>query len=230
MKITDLMARDVVTVAPDAPLKEVARLLVEHRISGVPVVDAQGHVLGVVSEADILAKTRGEGPERSLVFAALHPAELLEEASKLAARRAQEAMTAPALTVTEHVDVATASALMLDRDIARLPVVDAEGRLAGIVTRADVVRAFLRGDDEIAEEIQELLLETLWIAPEAVDVDVRAGVVSLSGELETWSSADLLARLVRRVPGVVDVHSRVRWLSDRHAEQQATLPHSATLS
>lgn len=230
MKITELMSTDVVTVAPDASLKDVARLLVEHRISGVPVVDAEGRVQGVVSEADILAKTRGEAPERSLMYATLHPAELLEQTMKVSARRADEAMTAPAVTLSDQADVAAASALMLDRDIARLPVVDVKGRLVGIVTRADVVRAFLRGDDEISEEIrEELLLKQLWIAPDTVQVEVRDGVVVLTGEVETWSSAELVARLAKRVPGVVDVRSRVRWLSERHAEPRVELPHAATL-
>src|SRR4051794_6965764 len=132
MKITDLMTTDVVTVPPAASLKEVARLLVEHRISGIPVVDGDGRVLGVVSEADILAKTRGVAPNRTLLSAALHPVEHRSATTKLEARRAEEAMTSPAVTVSPTDDVATASALMLAHDVARLPVVE-DAALVGIV-------------------------------------------------------------------------------------------------
>src|SRR5581483_6940637 len=153
MDVEHLMTRDVVTVSPETPLKEVAAILADRGISGLPVCGAGGEVLGVVSEADILHKERGLPRGRASVFDWLF-ARSDEDANKLAARTAGEAMTAPAITIDAGRPVAEAAALMLDRGINRLPVVHA-GELVGIVTRADLVRAFRRSDEEIAREIRQ---------------------------------------------------------------------------
>jgi len=120
-------------------------------------------------------------------------------------------MGAPAITVGAEQTVTEAARLMTSLQIKRLPVVDDEGTLIGIVTRADLVRAFTRSDEEIEREIRELLLETLWLDEPGLQLTVERGEVRLQGKMRRRSDAELLARLTQRVPGVVGVHSTLRW-------------------
>lgn len=213
MKVEDVMSRDVVTIDVSAPLRDVAALLAEKRISGVPVV-SEGAVVGVVSEADILAKERGETRERGGLFSFLLDDRATAEL-KLEARTAGEAMSAPAITIGSERSVSEAAGTMIDEGINRLPVVDAEGRLLGIVTRADLVKAFVRTDAEVADEIREdVLLRSLWISPESIAVSVEDGVVTLRGHVENRSTAEMLPEFVQRVPGVVSVLAEVTWDDD----------------
>ncbi len=210
MKVSDVMTTAVVTVGSETPLRDVAALLTERRISGLPVVD-DGRVVGVVSEGDILAKERGRVAERRGLFGVLLDDRATAEL-KLEARTAGTAMTSPALTIAPNRPVAEAAGTMVDEGVNRLPVVDAEGTLLGIVTRADLVRAFVRTDDELAEDIREgVLLKALWITPGNVNVVVNEGVVTLSGEVENRATAEMLPDFVQRVPGVVAVRSDVTW-------------------
>lgn len=213
MNVEHLMTRDVVTVSPETSLKEVATILADRGISGLPVCDAQGNVVGVVSEADILRKEQGLAPVRGGVFDWLL-GRSGDEPRLVAARTAGEAMTSPAVTIDAGRPVAEAARLMTERDVNRLPVVHS-GELVGIVTRADLVRAFRRSDEEIEREIREdVLLHTLWIAPGRLEVTVGDGVVTLAGTLETRTEAELTAAYVRRVPGVVDVQEELGWQVD----------------
>jgi CBS-domain-containing membrane protein len=166
-------------------------------------------VLGVVSEGDILAKERGPGSASSIFGRAL---ELDTWADKHDARNAGDAMTAPAVTISAQRSVAEAASLMLDRGVNRLPVVDADNKLAGIVTRADLVRAFVRDDSEIEREIRDdVLLRTMWESPDGFGVRVHGGEVLLAGRANDVHSAGALVRFVERVPGVVNVRSRITW-------------------
>jgi len=210
MRIEKIMTRDVITVAPDTSLKDVAQLLVDNRISGVPVCGPNGEVLGVVSEADILRKEEGISPDLSRPIAWL-VRKLDGELDKIRARTAGEAMTAPALTVRPAQHASDVARLMVDYTINRVPVV-AGDRLVGIVSRADLVRAFTRSDEEIEREIREdVLLEIMLLAPGDVDVSVENGRVVMSGRLTTREDAEILERCVRRVPGVLDVEADLRW-------------------
>ena len=210
MKVSDVMTTDVLTVGSETPLRDVAALLTERRISGLPVVD-EGRVVGVVSEGDILAKERGPRSERPGWFGVLFEDRATAEL-KLEARTAGTAMTAPALTIAPDRTVAEAAGVMVDEGVNRLPVVTAAGELVGIVTRADLVRAFVRTDTELADEIREhVLLKTLWITPGNVNVAVNEGVVTLRGEVENRATAEMLPDFVQRVPGVVAVRSDVTW-------------------
>jgi len=207
------MTRDVVTVAPDTPLKDVARLLVANGISGVPVCGANGEVLGVVSEADILRREEGFSPELARPIAWLVD-KLDGELGKIGARTAGEAMTAPALTVRPTQHASEVARLMVDHMINRVPVVSGD-KLVGIVSRADLVRAFTRSDAEIEREIrQEVLLELMLLPPGEVDVSVENGRVVLSGRVGTREDAELLERCVRRIPGVLDVEAELGWTHD----------------
>lgn len=214
MNVADLMTKKVLTVGVFTSLKGVASLLVEHGISGVPVVDDEGHVLGVVSEADILTKERTK-PTHSVVFATLHPDRIIDEELRLDARTAGEAMTTPAVTITPDRPVAKAAALMLDEGVNRLPVVESE-RLVGIVTRADLVRAFVRSDEEIQREIsQDIVLRQLWLEPAQVAISVRGGHVTLRGDVDAEANVELLPVLVECVPGVVSVTADLAWKESR---------------
>jgi CBS domain-containing protein len=211
MNVKDVMSTEVISVGPATSLKEVARLLVEHRISGVPVVDAEGAVLGVVSEADLLVKERGFRAELGGPLAWLFRGEALDEAAKLEARVAGEAMSAPAITITAHRPVAAAAAMMLEHGVNRLPVV-VQGELVGIVTRADLVRAFIRVDSDVARDIrEEVVMRSMWLDPSVLEINVDAGEVVLRGRLDHRRDAELLPRLTARVPGVVTVRSELTW-------------------
>lgn len=214
MNVRDVMTTDVVTVEPGASLKEVARLMVGRRISGVPVVDGEGRVLGVLSEGDLLVKERGARRTRGGPLAWLVDPVDVGERIKLDARVAGEAMTSPAVMIAPSRPLSAAADLMLARRVNRLPVLQ-DGKLVGIVTRADLVRAFARSDAAIAREIREDVLGTHMLLDEhAVDVEVEGGEVHLSGVLGRRTQADLLPALARKVPGVVAVDSRVTWRED----------------
>jgi CBS domain-containing protein len=214
MNVRDLMTAEVLTVSPETPLKDAAALLAEQGISGLPVCDGACRVLGVVSEGDILFKEQGPRDRRGGALAWLVDGSHFNESVKASARTAGEAMTAPAVTITPERPAASAARMMLDHGVHRLPVVR-DGVLVGIVTRADLVRAFTRTDDEIAREIREdVLRRALWLEPGSVDVVVEHGDVALVGEIEARSDADVLRKLVQRVPGVVSVRSSVLWRVD----------------
>ena len=216
MKIRDVMSRDVIAVRAETPVKEVARLMSTYGISGLPVIDEGGAVLGVVSEADFLIKGRGpEAARASRLERVLgQTAQSKAARAKVEAATAGELMTAPALTIDADAPLRQGAALMVDRGVNRLPVTRA-GQLVGIVTRADLVRAYLRPDEELRRIIQdELVLKTLWVAPETVEVEVSEGVVRLAGTLDRRSTAETLAALVGRLDGVVAVESDLRWQFD----------------
>lgn len=232
MTIRDVMSPAVVSVDPATPLADVARLLVEHRISGVPVVDAVGGVLGVVSEADFLVKEQGtEGLHRRPLARFIGDGRASRaRLAKLAATTAGEAMTSPAITIDSYRSISEAAARMSSLGINRLPVVD-QGRLVGIVTRADLVRAYTRSDEELGRAIREdVLLRALWLDPASFTVEVTDGVVSISGAVERRSTAEMVERVVAMVPGVVAVRAAVHWTEDDSRVRPATLdpffPHS----
>ena len=209
MKVEDVMTAPVITVSPETPLKRAAALMLEHRISGVPVV-ADGRLVGVLSETDILFKQRTSPQRQGLVDWVLHYGDD-PPAAKLAARTARDAMTTPAVTVQPRRRVADAAALLLDIGIDRLPVVDGD-ELVGIVTRSDLVRAFVRSDEQLEAEIRrDVLVGTAWMPEESVDVTVTDGDVILEGSVETETVAQLIESQVRSVAGVVSVESRLEW-------------------
>jgi CBS domain-containing protein len=212
MRVRDLMQSDVWTTTPDESLKNVARTLVENRISGMPVCDPEGRVVGVISEGDILFKERGRPEQRPAPLGWLLDGGTRTDLKKAAARTVGETMTAPAVTIRPSSTATAAARLMIEQGVNRLPVVTQDLRLLGIVTRADLVRAFTRQDAEIATEIQKDIVErVLWAEPSAIEISVREGEVEVAGELETSTDVEIFEQLVERVPGVVSVESRVTY-------------------
>ena len=213
MKISDVMTKDVISVTPETPLKEVARLLVEKRVSGLPVV-SDGTVVGVVSEGDLLFKERGPSERKGMLSWLLDP-HGIEAQLKLDATTVADAMTMPPVTIESRRPLPVAAALMLERGVNRLPVVDA-GRLVGIVTRADLVRAFARDDVQIKREIEdEILRRGMWLDdPDEIQVSIADGEVRLDGEVDRRTEAEVAEALVGRVTGVVAVDSHITWRED----------------
>jgi CBS domain-containing protein len=213
--VRSVMTADVVSVTPDTPIKDAAVLLSGRGISGVPVCDADGGVVGVLSEADLLVKQGGPRNVSGGLFAWLVETASAPDVAKLRARTAGEAMTSPAVTIEADAPVAEAARTMVDRGINRLPVVE-NGVLVGIVTRADLVRLFTRSDDEIAREIRENVAgRMLWLDANRLVVEVERGEVVLRGQLDTELEAELLEKRVVLVPGVVGVRSQLTWPVDR---------------
>lgn len=213
MTVRDVMTAPVFSVSPSTPLKEVAHLLVEHRISGVPVVDPDGIPLGVVSEADLLLKEGGHDVARRRWFGRFlgETRETKSRQAKIGAITAGEAMTSPAATIEAGRSTNAAATMMVDRGVNRLPVVE-DGVLVGIVSRADLVRAFVRTDEQLAETIRnDVLLRVLWLDPSTFDVRVENGVATVAGRVDRRSMADMIERAIRNVPGVVDVVCAVTW-------------------
>lgn len=222
--VRDVMTRPVISVGPATPLKDVAQLLVDRRISGVPVVDRRGHVVGVISEADFLAKAQGRDAIRHRPLARFigDSRDARAQETKLEAVTAGTAMTSPAVTTGPNDRIADAAALMTARHVNRLPVID-DGRLVGIVTRADLVRAYVRSDDELARAIREdVLLRILWLDPASFEVHVENGVVSVRGQADRRSTAEMVGRVVAMVPGIVDVLDYVTWAVDDSELKPAT--------
>jgi len=216
MTVGDVMIRSVVSVQRSTPLKDVAQLLIDNGISGMPVLDVDGTVLGVVSEADLLVKEQGGDAihHRPLARFFGESAASRAQLAKLAAVTAADAMTAPAITITSRQSIHDAAAIMTSRNVNRLPVVD-DARLVGIVSRADLVRAYVRSDDDLAATIrQDVILRMLWLDPALFTVVVNGGVASISGRVERRSTAEMLEHSVRMVPGLVVVNSSVSWSMD----------------
>lgn len=218
MRVKDVMSQPVLTVAPEATLKEVAALLAEHAISGMPVVDASGELVGVVSKTDILRKESADAGERGGLLGLLRGGDDPALALKVQARTVAGAMTAPVLAIDPERPVAAAASMMLDNRVNRLPVLSG-GELVGIVTRSDLVRAFTRPDADIEREIRdEVVLASFWLPKGAVTVAVQDGVVQLRGGTETKADAEILPEMVRRVVGVVAVEAALTWRVDRTVE------------
>ena len=200
--VSDLMTTPVVRVRRDTGFKEIAKLLAEYDITAVPVVDDDEHPMGVVSEADLLRKEAAQlDPAGLLPVLHARPA----ARAKAEATTAEGLMSSPAVTARPQWTAVEAAQVMERHHVKRLPVVDEADRLVGLISRADLLRVFLRGDSAIREEISgDVLVRTLGITG-AVTVRVVDGRVSLKGTVERKSLVPVAVRLCEGVDGVVDV-------------------------
>ncbi|MFI7497990.1 CBS domain-containing protein [Streptomyces sp. NPDC049687] len=200
--VSDVMTHTVAAVGRGATFKDIVQLMQDWKISALPVIEGEGRVVGVVSEADLLPKEefRDSDPDRYTQL------RRLSDLAKAGAVTAEELMTSPALTVRADATLAQAARTMARAKVKRLPVVDALGMLEGVVSRADLLKVFLRTDEDIAEEVRREVVSYLFSTPGSnVRVDVRDGVVKLVGRVRDTSLVPVAARLVRAVEGVVDV-------------------------
>ncbi|BFV60602.1 CBS domain-containing protein [Kitasatospora sp. CMC57] len=210
--VHDVMTHEVVTARPDTPFKEVAALFHRNDITAIPVVDDEGRPLGMVSEADlvrkeaVLADPEGRTPGRWLDA---------HDRARAEAETAGGLMTSPAVTAHADWSIPEAARAMDKHKVKRLPVVDEIGRLVGIVSRRDLLQVFLRHDAAIRDEINhDVLGQTLWLAPGAVQVTVHDGVVTLTGRLPRKSLVPITEQLCRAVDGVVAVHQTLDFTED----------------
>jgi len=206
-RVRDVMTTNVVTVSPELGCKHAARLLHDHHISAMPVLGPGGRVAGLVSEADLLPKQ----DRRPGHLAGILPG----RAAKAGARTVRGIMTAPAVTIGPGEPVGAAARLMHRQHLKCLPVVDAEGKLAGIVSRHDLLKVFLRSDEQITADVAGALAAVLLLDPASVAVTVRDGVVTLTGELADSAQVRAATRLAGHVDGVIAVSSQ---LTSRDAE------------
>lgn len=210
--VGDVMTRDVLTVEPTTPFKDLVDQMVNECVSALPVVDREGTLLGVVSEADLLCKEQ-HADEDDVAGPPRHFVGRLARAHwrKAAGMTAADVMTSPALSVAEETSLPEAARLLAAAGVRRLCVVK-EDRLVGIVSRRDLLRPYLRGDNDIQEQVDaEVLDHALHANPTMVRASVENGIVLLTGRLPYRGDVAAAVRLVRKVPGVVAVRNRLDW-------------------
>lgn len=204
--VEEVMTRQVISVREDTCFKEVAAQLFEHGVATVPVLDSGGGVAGVVSEADLL---RTEEIRGGRIPATSHVA------WRAAGTRAVDLMSAPAITVTPETSVTVAARIMNGCGIKSLPVVTADGRLLGVVSRHDVLKVFVRSDTDLEHQIRvEVLNRALWMDATRVRVAVVDGVATLTGRMCLRRDAVIAVWMTRQVNGVVDVVDEIEWDRD----------------
>ena len=206
MRAREVMTTPVITATPEMTVKEAADRMAKHRLSGVPVIDQEGHLVGVLSESDILERLEPHDPARGVVALLDRLAHATGDDRKFLARTVGDLMTTAVKTAGPDATVRELTHLMNAYQINRVPIVEGR-RLLGIVTRADILRALTRPDAAITEEIRWRLEHDLWIDLKNVEVSTAGGVVTLAGEVETRSDAELAARWAGATDGVVAVDS-----------------------
>jgi CBS-domain-containing membrane protein len=222
--VRDVMTTKVVTVKRSTPFKEIATQLAQHRISAVPVVDAERRVLGIITEADLLLKQEHPDPKANLPL--IWTRRRRREQEKAAAAVAGILMTTPPVTVAPTATVTEAARRMHTARVKRLPVVDQTGQLLGIVSRADLLKVFTRPDEAIRNEIiSEVIVGDLMMNPSRFVIDVDDGVVMLEGKTERRSLIPSLVRAVHHVDGVVRVENQLSFeVDDRDAGMPMVYP------
>ncbi|MEU0220575.1 CBS domain-containing protein [Streptomyces sp. NPDC006265] len=216
-KVGSLMTMDVVRALYGTPVDEAARLLAGDRIGGLPVVDEDDRVIGVLSATDLAApRAAPPDPGRSRRFLGLPASSsAARRRTRETARTAGRLMSAPPVTVHAEDTIVEAARTMARRGVNRLPVLDEEDRLVGIVTQRDLLRVFLRPDADIRDEvIDEVLVRVLWLMPRSIHVAVTDGVVTLAGRLERRSETEIAVAMTGQIDGVVAVVGELTWRLD----------------
>ena len=210
--VGDVMTKRVHVASPMTPFKLLIRLIEENHISAIPIVDQRGFAVGLVSEGDLLMKERMEELETSGDL--LHLRRRQKERAKAEGLTAADIMTSPAITIRMDGRLPDAARLMHERNVRQLVVVDDRGKIAGIVSRSDVLQVFMRTDEDVREEIVDSIIPTLLLtSDDPIGVSVRYNVVTLAGKVDRKSDVEILGKLTRAVDGVVEVINRLtyRW-------------------
>jgi len=205
--VKDVMTNEVVSVRETAEYKEIVAAMRKLHISALPVLDEEDRLVGVVSEADLLLKEVGQGALGGYLISTGRRG----ERAKAAGFTAAELMSSPALTIGPDDSVSGAARLMHDRHVKRLPVVDDEGRVVGILSRVDVLSVFARPDGEIRDEVIKNIQGDFAFAPNQINVTVRSGVVTVSGQVESLAVARDLINALKHAEGVVGARSRLSY-------------------
>jgi len=207
--VRDVMTTTVVLVDESVGFKDIVRRMEDSNVSALPVVDAAGHLVGIISEADLLLKEEhAREPHRRPLERRLRRTERAKAGGLFAA----QLMTAPVITIGPEASLGQAARLMHEKHVKRLPVVEEGGKVVGIVSRADLLKVFMRPDEEIRQDVVgDVLARMLSIGPDRVRATVRDGVVTVEGLVERRSLIPLLTGLVRGVDGVVGVEERLRY-------------------
>lgn len=223
-QVSDVMTPEVVTASADALVGEIVDKMVTNRVSGLPIVDDGDRLVGVVSQADLLPRVAATGPAGGR-------ASRRRQAARAAATSARELMSTPALTIGTDEPLSAAARKMQLKKVKRLPVTGDAGELLGIVSRSDLLRLYARADTAIrGDVINQVLRRTLWIDTRQVQVDVHAGVVTLSGAVGRRSTAAIAARSTATVPGVVAVVNEIRYKFDDSAVSRSWAERADPLS
>lgn len=216
LKAKDVMTSPVVTVRPGTPVREVSGLMLEHRISGLPVVDEDGRLVGIITESDLLQKASGPSPLERLAFLRPEQAQELDQhLRRYEAKVASEMMTRPVVTAEETTSLRELARLMADRRINRVPIVR-DGHVVGIVTRHDILKAFARSDEVLQQVVRNLFeFDLAGVDARRVEAQVHSGIVHLAGGVKTRLEAEALTSVLRSIDGVIDVeNSNLTWEVD----------------
>ena len=199
MQVVDLMTTDIITVAPDTPIRRAAQLMFRNRVSGLPVCGDGSCLVGIITEADFLRLevARDEAEHLNVV------------------ETVGQVMQTDVVTIRPDASLSDAAKVMVVHEIKRLPVVGAESEVLGIISRFDVVAAFTRPDEVIEDEIREdVVRRVLFVDPDNITIGVSEGIVRLAGEIGTREEARLLEELATRLDSVVRVDSQLTWRLD----------------
>jgi CBS-domain-containing membrane protein len=205
----EIMSGSVITVSPDTPFQNIVAIMLQHGISGLPVVDQDGRLLGIVTEADLLLKEEAPHAQRPLIpwhGSSLRLERVVDRHRKAEGATAGMLMTENVVAATEDTTAHDLAHRMLAQDINRIPIVR-DGRVVGIVTRADILKVFTRGDRALLESVREVLARDLWIDPKDLSISCLNGVITVSGEVDRRTDRDLLIRWVKSIDGVIGVNA-----------------------
>jgi CBS domain-containing protein len=216
------MTSDLITVDPDAPLKEAARRMIEFGVSGLPVTTESGTLIGVITEADFVKTEADRSPNRRRRLLTWFANDKnIRETERLV----RDAMTDDVIVLGPEIDHVEAARVMTKAGIKRIPITGDDGELMGVVSRSDIVQVFARADAEIIDEIVNIVMrDVLWIDPRRVRVICEEGNVILSGQTANRSDAELLVTMTRRLDGVISVRNGLTWEIDNTKFEMVPLP------
>jgi len=223
MKAADVMTRDVMTVRPETPVAQAIRLMLDNNFSGLPVMNADGKMVGILTEGDLLRRSE-TGTERHRprwLEILMGPGRIAGEYVRTHGRKVEDIMTTGVVSVAADTPLDEVVSLMERRRIKRLPVLDGDA-LLGIVSRADLLRSLLKAleaphnetlsDDQILEQILAELKKAAWVPRDGLSITVREGVVDLNGMVLEEKEREALRVVAENAPGVKAVEDHLVWV------------------